>query len=87
MFKPAAVFCICFIPTKGDILSLLALHLFSNIAMLKQLEAVYCCLLSWLVASSVLAVPWQVSLAPVGVEKAGLQLPSAASVSPLHMLT
>lgn len=55
--------------------------------MLKQLEAVYCCLLSWLVASSVLAVPWQVALAPVGVEEAGLQLPNATPVSPVHMPT
>lgn len=54
--------------------------------MLKQLEAVYC-LLSWLGASTVLAVPWQVALALVGVENAGLQLPSAAPVSPVHVPT
>lgn len=52
--------------------------------MLKQLEAVYCCLPSWLVASSVLAVPWQVALAPVGVEKAGLQFPSSAHFPSAH---
>lgn len=52
----------------------MALHLFRNTATLKQLEVVYCCLLSWLVACSVLAVPWQIALAPVGVEKADLQL-------------